>query len=118
LALTATESVTDLTLTSGVVNVTIGSGKVDVKIPVRSWRGSGADIKLAVGEMTVELPAGFNGEMDATILRSGKIDDSFGELEPLQRNSITPQLIRARAGAGGAAFRFTVADGTITIRKP
>jgi hypothetical protein len=117
LALTASESVADLTLTSGVVNVTIGSGKLDVKIPVRSWRGSGADIKLAVGEMTVELPAGFNGEMDATILRSGKINDSFGELEPLQRHSITPQLVRARAGAGGAAFRFTVADGTITIKK-
>lgn len=118
LALTATESVADLTLSSGIVNVTVGSGKVDVKIPVRSWRGSGADIKLAVGEMTVELPVGFNGDVDATILRSGKIHDSFGELQPIQRNSITPQLIRTRAGAGGAAFRFTVADGTITIKKP
>ena len=117
LALTAAESVAELTLSSGVVNVTVGLGKLNVKIPVRSWRGTGADLKLAAGEMSVELPSGFNGEMNATILRTGKIDDSFGELQPLQRDSITPQLIRARAGAGGPVFRFTVADGTINIKK-
>jgi hypothetical protein len=117
LALTATESVARLTLKSGIVNATVGSGKVDVKIPVRSWRGSGADIKLAAGEMTVGLPPGFNGDIDATILRNGKIDDGYGELQPRQRNSIAPQLMRARAGAGGAIFKFTVADGTITFRK-
>ena len=47
----------------------------------------------------------------------GKIEDSYGELQPRQRNSITPQLMRARAGAGGPIFKFTVADGTITIKK-
>ena len=118
LALTATESDAQLTLSAGVVNATIGSGKLQVKITMRSWRGSGADIRVAVGDMTVELPPGFNAEVDANILRAGKIDDRYGELQPRERNSITPQLIRARAGAGGPVFRFTVADGTITIKKP
>lgn len=117
LALTATESLAELTLRAGIVNATVGSGKVDLKIPVRSWRGSGADIKLAVGEITVELPPGFNGDIDASILRNGKIDDGYGELQPRQRTSIAPQVVRARAGAGGATFKFTVADGTITFRK-
>lgn len=117
LALTATESVAQLTLSSGVVNATVGTGKLDVKIMLRSWRGTGADIRLAVGELTVELPPGFNADVDASILRAGKIDDSFGELQPRQRNSITPQMMRARAGAGGPVFKFTVADGTITIKK-
>ncbi|MDQ3472608.1 MAG: hypothetical protein M3447_02620 [Acidobacteriota bacterium] len=117
LALTATESVAQLTLSGGVVNATLGSGKLDVKIMLRSWRGTGADIRLAVGEMTVELPPGFNADLDASILRTGKIDNSFGELQPRQRNSITPQLMRARAGAGGPVFKFTVADGTINIKK-
>lgn len=117
LALTATESIAQLTLSAGVVNATVGSGKLDVKIMQRSWRGIGADIRLAMGEMTVELPPGFNAEVDASILRTGKIDNSFGELQPRQRNSITPQLMRARAGAGGPVFRFTVADGTINIKK-
>ena len=118
LALTATESVAQLVIKAGVVNATVGSGKLEVKIPVRSWRGSGADIKLATGEMTVELPPGFNGDIDANILRSGKIEDGYGQLQPRQRNSITPQMMRARAGAGGAIFKFTVADGTIILKKP
>ena len=117
LALTATESVAQLILSSGVVNATVGSGKLDVKIMLRSWRGTGADLRLAVGEMTVALPPGFNADVDASILRTGTIDDSFGELQPRQRNSITPQLLRARAGAGGPIFRFTVADGTIKLKK-
>ena len=117
LALTATESVAQLTLSGGIVNATVGSGKLDVKITSRSWRGTGADIRLALGEMTVELPPGFSAEVDATILRAGKIDDNFGELQPRQRNSVTPQLMRARAGAGGPIFKFTVGDGTISIKK-
>ena len=104
LALTATESVAQLVIRAGVVNATVGSGKLDIKIPVRSWRGSGADIKLAAGEMTVELLPGFNGDIDANILRSGKIEDGYGQLQPRQRNSITPQMMRARAGAGGGYF--------------
>ena len=68
--------------------------------------------------MTVELPPGFNADIDVNILRSGKIEDGYGELQPRQRNSITPQMMRARAGAGGAIFKFTVADGTIKFKKP
>lgn len=117
LALTATESVAQLTLTGGVVNATIGAGKLDVKIPVRSWRGTGADIKLAVGDLTIELPAGFNGDIDANILRVGKIVDNYGELQPRVKGGIAPTVVRARAGSGGAIFKFTVADGTITINK-
>lgn len=117
LALTATESVAQLTLTGGVVNATIGAGKLDVKIPIRSWRGTGADIRLAVGDLTVELPPGFNGDIDANILRVGKIVDNYGELQPRVKGGIAPTVIRARAGSGGAIFKFTVADGTITINK-
>jgi hypothetical protein len=117
LALTATESDAQLTLSSGIVNITIGSGKVKLKIPVRSWRGTGADVRLAAGELTVELSPGFSADVDATVLRLGKIEDSYGELQPRQRDSITPQLIRARAGAGGPIFRFTVGDGTIILKK-
>ena len=117
LTLAATESVAQLTLSAGLANVTVGSGKLHVKVPVRSWRGTGADLRLAAGEMTVELTPGFNGDVDVNILRVGKIEDNFGELSPRVKNGITPQLIRARAGAGGPIFRFTVADGTIAIRK-
>jgi len=115
--LSATESETTLNLIGGTVNATIAWGKVLVRIPVRSWRGGGADIRLAAGDLTVELPPGFNGDMDADILQSGHIDDSYGAFAARERPGITPQAMKVRAGAGGAFFRFKVGAGTLYIKK-
>jgi hypothetical protein len=117
LGLSATESDATLTLTGGVVSATIGAGKVNLSIPARSWRGSGAEIRLAAGELTVELPPGFNGDIDADILRSGQIENSYQGLEPRLRPGLTARTIKGRAGTGGASFTFTVGDGTLRIRK-
>lgn len=115
--LSATESQTELMLTGGTVSVTVATGKVTLRIPVRSWRGSGADVRVAAGELAVELPAGFNGDIDAEILRVGRIENTFTELQSRERSGITDRAMRVRAGAGGAFFKFTVADGTILIKK-
>ncbi len=117
ITLTATESETQMTLTSGTVNATVASGRINVRIPTRSWRGTGADVRIAAGDLNVELPAGFNGDIDADVLRTGQISDMFSALESRQRPGITNRIVRARAGAGGAFFKFTVGDGTIRIRK-
>ena len=117
ITLTATESETHLTLTSGTINATVASGRINVRIPTRSWRGAGADLRIAAGDLNVELPAGFNGDVDADVLRSGEISDMFSAFESRQRPGITNRVVRARAGAGGAFFKFTVGDGTIRIKK-
>lgn len=115
--LSAAESETLMTLTGGTVSVTVASGKVGLKIPVRSWRGGGADVRLAAGDLSVEIPAGFNGDIDAEILRVGKIENTFTELQSRERPGLTERVIKGRAGAGGAFFKFTVAQGTISIKK-
>lgn len=115
--ISATESETNLKLSGGVLAATIAAGKVNLIIPSRGWRGGGADIRVAVGDVTVELPAGFNGDLDGQILRSGQIIDSFGGMEPREKPGITPQIIKARAGTGGAFFQFTVGAGMIYIKK-
>jgi len=115
--LTATESETNLKLSGGTLVVTIAIGKLNLNIPVRSWRGVGADIQIAAGEVSVELPAAFDGDLSAEILRSGQITDLYGGLEPLDSQGFTPQKIKARAGAGGASFQFIVGEGKIYIRK-
>ncbi len=117
ITLSATESATQMTITSGTVIATIALGRIDVRIPTRSWRGSGADLRIAAGEINVELPAGFNGDIDADILRTGQITDLFSALESREKPGITDRIIRARAGAGGAMFKFTVGDGTIRLGK-
>lgn len=114
--LSASESVTNLKLTGGTLSATIATGALKLEIPARSWRGVGATVQIAAGDITVEIPAGFSGDFDAQVLRAGKVDSSYEELASASRG-VDPRTLSARAGAGGAAFKFTVGDGVIVIKK-
>ena len=113
----ATESETALTLTGGVVTTTVTAGVINLTIPARSWRGSGADIRIASGTINVDLPPGFSGDIDAEVLRTGKIVNTYEGLASREKPGITERTVRARAGAGGPFFKFTVGDGTVNIRR-
>jgi hypothetical protein len=114
---TATESETALTATGGILSATVTFGVLNLRIPSRSWRGSGADIRIASGTINVDLPPGFSGDIDAEVLRSGKIVNTYDGLTSREKPGITERVVRARAGAGGPYFKFTVGDGTLNIRK-
>jgi hypothetical protein len=113
----AVESKADLTLVGGYVLATVERGTVNVRMTARSWRGAGADIRLASGEMNLELPAAASLDINGDVLRSGQIERSYEGLEPRERTSFTPRSIRARVGAGGPTLAFTVADGTLRIKQ-
>jgi hypothetical protein len=115
--LSAAESEASLKLSGGDLTVTIAVGKLTLSVPARNWRRGGADIRIALGEVTVELPSGFNGDLDADILRSGQIEDSYGGMAPRENPGLTPQKLKGRAGAGGALLKVTVGDGKINIKK-
>jgi hypothetical protein len=115
--LSATESDTVLTLTGGTVSTTVASGSITLNIPARSWRGSGAQIRIASGTINVDLQPGFSGDIDAEILRTGKIVNTFEGLASREKPGITERTVHARAGAGGAYFKFTVGDGIVNIRR-
>jgi len=115
--ISATESETALTLIGGTVSTTVAAGVITLSIPVRSWRGSGVEIRLAAGTINVELPAGFSGDIDADVLRTGKIVSSYEGLESREKPGITERIVRARAGVGGPVFRFTVGDGVVNIKR-
>jgi hypothetical protein len=116
LRLNATTSDADLSLTGGLVQVLIQSGKLNLKIPARSWHGLGSEFQVATGTMTVELMPGFSADINADVLRTGQIKNTFADLRPTSRNSIQPSSIRARAGSGGATLTFTVGEGAIEIK--
>ena len=117
LRISATESDTDLTLTGGTISATITAGKVLFAIPVRSWRGGGADIRIAAGVLNVELPPGFSGDIDADVLHGGRIVNTYDGLVAREKPGIAERTMRARAGAGGAFFKFTVGEGSVNIRR-
>jgi hypothetical protein len=115
--LSATESDTALSLTGGTVSTTVTAGSITLNIPARSWRGAGADVRIASGTINVDLQPGFSGDIDAEILRSGKIVNTYEGLASREKPGITERTVRARAGAGGAYFKFTVGDGVVNIRR-
>ena len=109
------ESNAKLNLIGGTIVATFGSGNVDIKILTRSWRGRDADIQLANGTMNIQFAANLNAEVDATVLRSGQIENSFSILKPRNRTKFTDKLITAKSGNGGAKLSFTVGDGTLKL---
>jgi hypothetical protein len=117
ISLNAGESEAAFTLGGGDVVSTITGGSVSLRIPVNSWRGRGASIRLGRGDLTVELPASFNGDIDATVLRSGRIENNHPALAPREGVASTARQLHARAGAGGAALAFEVGDGTIRLNQ-
>jgi hypothetical protein len=105
-------------LVGGAVMATIGGGSVDVTIPTRSWRGRFADISLTSGTMNVNLPPSLNAEIDASILREGRIENTYAALKPKTRkDTFTEKLIAARSGNGGIPLKFTVGDGNLNIAE-
>ena len=117
LRLSVTEGDTSLSLTGGTVTTTVAAGSVTLNIPARSWRGAGADIRIASGTINVDLQPGFSGDIDAEVLRTGKIVNTFEGLASREKPGITERTVRGRAGAGGAYFKFTVGDGVVNIRR-
>jgi hypothetical protein len=117
LHLNALSSLANLSLTGGLVQATIQTGALNVTVPVRGWHGLGAEMRLASGNLTVELAPGFSGDVNADVLRLGEIKATYPELQSRQGSSANPRSIRARAGSGGATLSFTVGDGLIEIRQ-
>jgi len=115
--LNAMQTDATLSLTGGLVSVIVQSGTVDVTIPALSWHGLGADIKLASGKLNIGLMPGFSGDIHAAVLGTGEVKNAYPNLGPLERNSITPQSLRARAGNGGGTLTLTVSEGTIQINQ-
>ncbi|MEP7149001.1 MAG: hypothetical protein ABI857_08970 [Acidobacteriota bacterium] len=107
-----------LALKGGGIIAVFGKGTVDLTVPSASWRGRFVDVQLASGEMNIHLPNGVNAELDATILRTGKIENDYSGLTPRVRKAeFTDKSIVAKSGLGGPSLKFTVGDGTLTINS-
>ena len=72
---------------------------------------------MASGNLNIDLMPGFSGDINADVLRSGEIKNSYAGLQPREQSSMAARSISARAGSGGATLSFTVGDGTIVIKQ-
>jgi hypothetical protein len=117
LRLNAGDSDATFALSGGDVEATIQRGSVLFRLPSRNWRGRGANIRLGTGDLTVELPANYNGDLNVEVLRNGRIENSYPALTPRERTDPSERSLQARAGSGGTMLSFTVGDGTLRIRQ-
>jgi len=105
-------------LVGGGISATFGAGDVEIVIPNRSWRGRLADVQLASGTMNVHLPPNLNAEIDAVIVRTGKVENAFTDYKPRDRHAeFTDRSVIAKAGNGGIPLKFTVGDGTLKLSE-
>ncbi len=112
------EGSSTIDLVGGSLMGTFGVGSVNITIPSRSWRGRFAEVNLANGDLKVNLPTGLNAEFDASILRTGKIENLFSSFTPRERKGeFTEQSIVAKSGTGSVPLKFTVGDGNIIINE-
>lgn len=105
-----------ITLAGGDVEATLRGGPVNVRVPARSWRGRGLSVRVAGGGLTVELPPNFSGDVNAEVLRAGRVENRHAALTPRDGTQPTERSLQGRAGQGGATLSFTLGDGTLLIR--
>jgi hypothetical protein len=117
LRLSAGDSNAVFDLSGGDVQATILSGSVLFRAGAQSWRGRGATVRLASGTLTVALPARFDADVDAAVLRAGEITGRHDSFAPRDDAPQSPRAWRVRAGAGGAPLRFEVGEGAIRFAQ-
>lgn len=115
--MSAGESDATLLLTGGSFDATLQSGTVNLRVGGRSWRGRGANVRLASGRINLELPANLSADLDAALLRSGSIENTYNGLAPRERTPQSETVKHLRAGAGGPLLSFTLGDGTLRITQ-
>ena len=120
----------DVREATGAVRVTTGNGRVSVSTgegPVDARSGNGdIDVRMTAlragedmtfstgsGDVRVTLPAGYNGELEATT-GNGSISSDF-DLKVEGRMS--PRRVRATIGSGGARLRLATGNGGLELRR-
>lgn len=112
------ESNAKFDLVGGMLDATVGTGMIDVNIASRSWRGRMTNVQLASGTMNVFLPLNFDANLDAEVLRTGKIENNYNYLKPRERKmQFTEKQILAKSGNGGVPLKFTVGDGSLNLSE-
>jgi len=97
------------------VRARTGDGSVTIRADAGSSPASDWEITTGDGSVTLELPDGFNGELDA------HTGDGGIHMNDITLSNVTGQIgknsVRGRLGSGGRLVRLRTGDGSITLRR-
>jgi DUF4097 and DUF4098 domain-containing protein YvlB len=92
-----------------------GDGSVRIRATEGSTTARDWNITTGDGSVTLQLPQGFNGELDA------HTGDGSIHMNDITLSNVTGEIkrnsVRGRLGSGGPTVRVRTGDGSITLRR-
>jgi DUF4097 and DUF4098 domain-containing protein YvlB len=96
----------------GPVEARSGNGDIDVRMS-RVRASEDMSFNTGSGAVRLTLPAGYNGELDAST-GNGEVTSDF---DLKVKGRMNPHRIRATIGEGGALLRMSTGNGRLELRK-
>lgn len=97
---------------AGDVRAETTNGGVSAVLSGTTWRGGGLDLSTTNGGVTLEIPRGYNAELETGTVNGGMNIDF-----PITVQGTIGRRINTRLGAGGPRLRATTTNGGVRIRQ-
>jgi hypothetical protein len=102
---------------SGFLSIALQKGKADIQV-VPTWRMDGIEASVVAGDISLRVAHGVSANLDASVLRGGKIVTNDGlKLIPRDERKFpfTEKVVSGKLGSGGSGIKLTVGDGNIWL---
>jgi hypothetical protein len=98
---------------AGDVRARTQNGPLSVRLVGSRWDGAGLDAETSNGPLTLEIPEGYNAELETGTVNGPMTSDIALTVRFIGRRS---QRIETTLGAGGAPIRAVTTNGPVSIR--
>ncbi len=89
------------------------NGGIDVRLEGSEWQGDGLDVQTSNGGVKLEIPEGYNAQLETGTVNGG-MDLDF----PVTVQGRVNKRINVTLGRGGAPIRAVTTNGGIRVRRP
>ena len=114
----ALDSKVKVGIQGGSLVATVAKGEMHIQVPPSGRRGLNIDASVVSGNLSMIVPDNLSADIDAIVLRTGKVFQQIPSLKPRDRKvPFTEKLVQARAGVGGPAIKLTVGDGGLWLDR-
>ena len=97
---------------AGDVRARTTNGGVTAQLDGQTWRGTGLDLETTNGGVSVDIPRGYNAELE-----TGTVNGSMNIDFPITVQGFIGRRITTKLGNGGPRVRATTTNGGVRIRS-
>jgi hypothetical protein len=97
---------------AGDIRAITTNGGVTAYLDGQTWRGTGLDLQTTNGGVSLEIPRGYNAELE-----TGTVNGSMNIDFPVTVQGFIGRRITTKLGQGGPRVRATTTNGGVRIRE-